>query len=258
MWRYLRRRKPKGILPGERVSSNREEEKPERVRITLIHYDEKDILEKELDKIEEVFSLQNGRGVTWLNIDGIHQGDTIEKIGKHFNLHPLTLEDITSFEQRPKMEDFEDYIFFLINMFYYEENTEEVMIEQVSFILGQNFVISFQEREGDVFDAVRGRIRTGKGRIRRMGADYLAYALIDAIVDSYFVILEKMGEKVEVVEEEVVEEPTPETLQKIHYLKREMLFLRKSVWPWSYPVVLGVMGAIAVGMLIYFWKKRWL
>jgi len=146
-------------------------------------------------------------------------------------LHPLILEDIVNTEQRPKMEDFEQYIFVVLKMLQYNEKEDEIIAEQVSLILGSNFVISFQETEGDIFDPIRDRIRNSKGRIRKMGADYLAYALLDAVVDNYFTILEKIGEKIETVEEELVANPIPETLQIIHTMKREMIFLRKSVWP---------------------------
>jgi magnesium transporter len=155
----------------------------------------------------------------------------IEQLGKHFSLHPLLLEDILHTEQRPKMEDFGEYLFFVLKMLYLEEGRHEILAEQVSLILGSNFVISFQEREGDVFKYVRERIRNSKGRIRKVGADYLAYALIDAIVDNYFIILERLGETIEELEEELVTNPVSDTLQTIHHLKREMIFLRKSVWP---------------------------
>jgi len=157
--------------------------------------------------------------------------DIIEKMGNHFNIHPLVLEDILNTGQRPKMEDFVDYIFVVLKMLYYDEKENEVRAEQVSVILGSNYVISFQETEGDVFDPIRERIRNDRGRIRKMGADYLAYALIDIIVDNYFAILEKLGEKIEDIEDELVTNPALETLQSIHSLKREMIFLRKSVWP---------------------------
>ena len=133
--------------------------------------------------------------------------------------------------QRPKMEDFVDYIFVTLKMLHYSDEEKETKAEQVSVILGSNFVISFQESEGDVFDPIRERIRADKGRIRKMGADYLAYALMDATVDNYFTILEKLGDRIEGMEEELVVNPTPETLQAIHHLKREMIFPRKSVWP---------------------------
>jgi len=129
------------------------------------------------------------------------------------------------------MEDFVDYLFVVLKMLHYDEKEKAVRAEQVSLILGSNYVISFQETEGDVFDPIRERIRMERGRIRKMGADYLAYSLIDEIVDNYFLILEKLGEKIEDMEDALVTNPTPETLQAIHGLKREMIFLRKSVWP---------------------------
>jgi magnesium transporter len=129
------------------------------------------------------------------------------------------------------LEDFGDYIFVVLKTFSYNHQSDELEPEQISLILGPSFVVSFQEREGDVFNPIRERIRSNKGRIRRMGADYLAYSLLDSIVDHYFIVLEQVGEEVEFLEEELVTNPTPETLQTIHNLKREMLFLRKSVWP---------------------------
>jgi magnesium transporter len=187
--------------------------------------------EKEAKEVEECFPFKDKPTVTWINIDGIQRIDVIEKIGKHFNLHPLALEDIVNTGQRPKMEDFVDYIFVVLKMLYYDEKKREPNAEQLSLVLGPNWVISFQENEGDVFDPIRERIRADKGRIRKMGADYLIYALIDAVVDNYFIILEKIGEKIEEIEDELVANPSPETLQAIHNLKRQMIFLRKSVWP---------------------------
>lgn len=221
--------KKKGLPPGSLVHVG--EKKTETVRITIIDYNKSQFQEKEAKKIEECFPFKDKPTVTWINIDGIHEPEVIERIGAHFKLHPLLLEDILNTEQRPKTEDFKDYLFTVLKMLYYDEKENKISAEQVSLILGPNFVISFQEREGDVFSPIRERVRNGKGRIRNMGADYLAYALIDAIVDNYFVILEKLGEKIEGMEEELVTNPRPETLQLIHSLKREMIFLRKSVWP---------------------------
>lgn len=141
----------------------------------------------------------------------------------------MILEDILNTEQRPKIEDFDDHIFIVSKMLYCKES--EIDSEQISMILGPNYVLTFQEKEGDVFDPVRKRIKESKGKIRKMGSDYLAYALIDAIVDNYFLVLERMGETIESLEEELLEDPTPETLNTIHSLKRELIFLRKSVWP---------------------------
>ena len=230
MPRFIKKRSKKvGLPPGTLVHIG--EEKTEKVRITIIDYDEASFEEKQIKTIEECFPFKDKTTVTWINIDGIHDIKIIEKIGKHFDLHPLILEDIVNTGQRPKIEDFGDYIFIVLKMLYYNEKEDEVQAEQVSLILGSNFVISFQEREGDVFNPIRERIRSGKGRIRKMGADYLAYTLIDTIVDNYFIIPEKLGERIESIEEELVTDPTPETLQTIHTLKRKLIFLRKSLWP---------------------------
>jgi magnesium transporter len=218
-----------GLPPGTLVHIG--EKRTEKVRITIIDYEESQFEEKELDTIEECFPFKDKPTVTWINIDGIHEVDIIEKLGKRFEIHPLVLEDIVNTGQQPKMEDLEQYVFVILKMLFYDEETKEIKPEQVSLILGANFVITFQEREGDVFNPIRDRIRKAKGRIRRMKADYLAYSLLDTIVDHYFVVLEKLGERIEGLEEELITDPMPETLQTIHALKRELIFLRKSVWP---------------------------
>jgi magnesium transporter len=230
MTRFAKKRSKKpGLPPGTLVHIGKE--RAEKSRITIIDYDQTNFQEKEIKSVEECFPFKDKSTVTWINIDGIHQVEIIEKIGKHFNLHPLILEDILNTEQRPKMEDFEDYVFLVMKMPYFEEKNNTIKIEQISLVLGPNFIISFQETEGDVFDPVRERIRNGRVRIRSSGNDYLIYALIDAIVDNYFVILEKIGERIENIEEELVTELGKETLYDIHDLKREILFFRKSVWP---------------------------
>jgi len=221
--------KKAGMSPGTLVHIG--EKKAEQVKIQVFDYDEGYFEERELDTIEECFPYRLKPTVTWINIDGIHEVDTIEKIGKAFDLHPLIMEDILNTQQRPKLDEFEDYLFITLRMLIYDDTEKNLKTEQVSLVLGQNYLISFQEMEGDVFDPVRERIRKGKGRIRKMGHDYLAYALIDAIVDNYFVVLEKIGEDIESLEEEVVSDPGTETVQKIHQLKRELIFLRKAVWP---------------------------
>lgn len=218
-----------GLPPGTPVYVG--ERKDEKVRISVLDYDELKCDEKEVKEIEECYLFKDTSTVTWINIDGIHQVDLIEKIGRHFGLHPLIQEDIVNTEQRPKIEDFGSYIYVVLKMIYHDKNEDENKIEQVSLILGENFVISFQEKEGDIFNHVRERIRSGKGRIRKMKADYLAYVLLDAVVDNYFFVLEKTGEKIEELEDKVVSEPRPGTLQEIHKLKRGMIFLRRSVWP---------------------------
>jgi magnesium transporter len=164
-------------------------------------------------------------------VDGVHQLEIIEKVGKQLKIHPLVLEDIMHTGQRPKMEDYENYLFLVLKMLQYNEQENETKTEQISIIIGSNYVISFQEGEGDVFGLIRERIRTNRGRTRKMGADYLAYSLVDAIVDNYFMVLEKVGEQIEDIEDALIKNPTPEVLHSLHRLKRELIFLRKSVWP---------------------------
>jgi magnesium transporter len=216
-----------GAPPGTIVYFG--EERTDKVKITLIEYNETDILEKDFYDLDECLNHVNPTMVKWINVDGIHDVKLIEKIGKKFNIHPLTLEDIANTNQRPKFEDFDNYVVSIMKMIYY---TKELNSEQLCVVLMEGMVISFQEAEGgDAFDLIRTRIRQGKGRIRRMGADYLAYALIDAVVDCYFNILEKIGDRIEVLEEELIEDPSKETMQQLHFLKREMIFVRKAVWP---------------------------
>jgi magnesium transporter len=221
--------KKPGLAPGTLVHVG--DKKVEKVRIRAIEFDEATINESEFEAIEECLPNKEKRTVTWINIDGLHDVGVVEEIGNHFGLHSLVMEDILHTDQRPKMEDFEDHIFIVAKMLSFDQERNELKAEQFSLILGENFVVTFQERVGDVFEPVRERLRKGKGRIRKMPPDYLAYALIDGVVDHYFVVLERMGENVESLEEELIINPTPETLQAIHHLKRELIFLRKSVWP---------------------------
>ena len=218
-----------GLPPGTLVHVG--EERAEPVKITVIDYDAHDFQEKTVSTVEECFVFKTTPTVTWINIDGIQQIDIIEKIGKNFDLHPLMLEDILSTGQRPKSEDYGDYIYIVIKMLAYDDGQERISSEQVSLVLGENFVISFQERTGDVFDRIRDRIRSHKGRIRDMACDYLAYSVVDAIIDHYFVILEKMGEKIDLLEERILTSFDEGVIHETHKLKRELVLLRKSVWP---------------------------
>ncbi len=227
--RIKRRSKKAGLPPGTLMHIG--DKKLEKVRITIIDYDEESFEQKQADNIEECFQFKTKPTVTWINIDGLHNIELIEKIGKHYELHHLILEDILNTGQRPKFEDLENYIFIVLRMLSYDEKIQSISSEQVSMILGQNFVLSFQENVGDVFEQIRERIRNAKGRIRKMGCDYLLYSLLDAIVDSYFSILERLGERIESLEEQLMRAPSNKTLERIHRLKRELISLRKSVWP---------------------------
>ncbi|MFO1519023.1 MAG: magnesium/cobalt transporter CorA [bacterium] len=232
MERYLKKRSKKaGLPPGSLVHIGSQRTEP--VEITVFHYDEGKFEEKKIESVSELKSDPNDTGVTWINVDGVHQMGILEEIGKIFKIHPLVLEDIANTDQRPKMENFDDYLYLVARMlFYRDDNRDSVSSEQVSVVLGKNFVLSFQEvEEGDVFDHIRTMIRQSKGPIRKMGADYLAYSILDSIIDHYFLILEKFGERLELLEEELVTNPCPQTLKVLHGLKREMIFLRRSVWP---------------------------
>jgi magnesium transporter len=224
-----KRSKKAGLPPGTLVHIG--EKKAEIPKITIMDYSETLFKEKEVKTIEECFLFKDTPTITWINIDGLHQVEILEKLGECYGFHPLVLEDILNTDQRPKIEDYGEYLYIVLKMLDQSNQSKEILTEQISLILGPSFVISFQEREGDVFDPIRERIRSGKGRIRKMGADYLAYALLDAIVDDYFIVMEKLGERIEFLEEELVKRPLPETLQTIHHLKREMIFFRKAVWP---------------------------
>ena len=221
--------KKAGLPPGTLVHVG--EKRTEEVRITLIDYDEDHVEEKSDLTVEESLPFKTLPTVTWLNVSGIHDLSIIEGFGKAFDIHPLVLEDIVHTGQRPKMEDLGDYLFIVLKMLEPAKTAGDFDAEQVSLILGPNFVISFQEREGDVFDSIRDRIKKGKGRIRKAGSDYLAYTLLDTIVDNYFIILEDVGERIETMQEEVLANPDPSILKVIQDTKRNMFFLRKSVWP---------------------------
>lgn len=232
-----KRSKKAGLPPGTPVVIGGRESGP--VRITVMDYTEHSFLEEEVKSIEECFRFKATPSVTWINVDGIHDAEMITRLGRQFDFHPLLVEDIVNTDQRPKYEDFGDYLFIILKMLQYDKAAHNTKIEQVSIIVGGNFVITFQEDIGDVFDGVRARLREGKGRLRKSGPDYLAYALMDAIVDNYFVILEELGEDIEVLEEELLRNPGVGTIRAIHRLKREMIFLRRSVWPLR-EVVLGM------------------
>ncbi len=224
-----RGKKKPGSSPGTIVHTG--EQKIEQVRISFIDYDPAELRERRMDRIEECFPLRDRQTVTWINVDGLHDVALIESLGRHFGLHPLVLEDIAAVNQRPKMEEYDDYLYVVLHMLALDDERKHVLHEQLSLVLGPNFVLTFQERIGDVFDPVRERLRSAKGRIRTRGADYLAYALIDAVVDSYFTLLEKIGDHVDVLDETVMKAPTEATLHRIHELKREMLYMRRAVWP---------------------------
>ncbi len=217
------------LPPGTLVYVGAERAEP--VRISVIHYDADRIEQRQVSSAGEAADFRGRPGVAWINVDGLHQLEVIEELGRRFDLHPLVLEDIVNTAQRPKLEDYGRSLFIVVKMLTWNDQAARVESEQVSLILGQDFLLTFQERPGDVFDLIRDRLRNDKGRIRRMGADYLAYALLDAILDYYFTVLEQIGDRIEVLEDLEVRNPRPETLREIHRLKREMITLRRAAWP---------------------------
>jgi len=220
---------PRAAPPGTLVAPS--VQKVEKVRIRFLDYDEESLNERTIESIEPILPLRVSPTVSWINIDGLHDLELVEWIGKNFKVHPLILEDIVAAGQRAKLDEYDDQIFVVLAMLSWDEEHRSVVNEQVSFLLASNWIFSFQERYGDVFEPVRERIRKLGTRLRRGGPDYLLYALIDAVVDQYFDILEKLGDQVEALDELVMEDPTPHTLKKIHDLKQEALLVRKAVWP---------------------------
>jgi magnesium transporter len=225
----IRRSDKAGLSPGTLMHVGAK--KTERIRITVLDYDETGFIEKEVGSVEECFPFKETATVTWINVDGVHDPAIIEKLGGRFDIHPLVLEDIMTTSQRPKVEDLESAVFVVLRMIEGDGKALGMTTDQLSLVVGSNYVLSFQETPGDCLDPVRERIRGGKGRIRKLGPDYLAYSLIDAVVDNYFLVLENLGERIDDLEERLISDPRRELLHEIHGLKREMIDLRKAVWP---------------------------
>ncbi len=198
--------------------------------ITRCIYDEANYSEEKNITLHNLFTEKKEGAVTWINFDGIHDVNVIEEIGNHYAIDMLVLEDIVNATQRPKMEDYSDYIHISLKMLTYNRQTNETESEQVSLVFNSGMVLSFQEKSVDDFDSIRERIRK-KGKIRKMGTDYLVYSILDYIIDNYFLVLEKTGEKIESLEEEVLTASSKETIKKIHELKREIIAIKKLVWP---------------------------
>jgi magnesium transporter len=230
MGRVVKERSVKsGLPPGTLIHIG--EKSGREISVSIIVYGEKLFEEKEIKDLKECFYNTDPSIISWINVEGLHETEVIRELGGCQGLHPLVMEDILNTDQRPKVEDYGDYLYIVLKMFRNGKGGE-IATEQVSIILGANFVFSFQEGiRGDVFDPVRERVRNGASKLISMGADYLAYSLLDAIVDNYFVVLEETGEKIEALEEEVVADPSPETVRKLYKLKREIIFLRKGIWP---------------------------
>jgi magnesium transporter len=216
-------------IPGTVEYVGKEREVP--VKIHILDYNETDFTEKNLTTIAESLPFRESPSVTWLNITGVHDESIIHETGEIFKIHPLVLEDIANTTQRPKVEDHDSFIFVVIKMAYSNFESGEIVLEQLSLLVGKDFVISLQEKEGDILEGLRERIRNSKGRIRRLGSDYLMYGIIDAVVDHYFSVLEHIGEEIEGLEQQLMLSANQELLTRIYSLKQELVYLRRSIWP---------------------------
>ncbi len=220
-------RKP-GRAPGSIVHIG---EKTEISKIQIINFDKEQLSEKEVKNIQDCFPFLEKPPVTWINVVGLHKVDAIETIGKELKIHPLVLEDIVNTDQHPKLEDFENYIFLVMKILQFDQTKSELKAQQVSILCGSNFVVSFVESESDVFEPVRVRIREGRKTLRESNSDYLMYALIDTVVDNYFLVLENIGEKIETLEKLIIQNPKHSNLNLLHKLQDDMLIIQKLILP---------------------------
>ncbi|EMR01405.1 magnesium/cobalt transporter CorA [Cesiribacter andamanensis] len=218
-----------GLPPGSPMYTGHQADEP--VTMQLFLYTPDQLQELEPATVEEVKAARLPGSSLWLNVDGVHQVALVEQLCQQFGIHPLTIEDIVNTHQRPKVEQLEGYLYVVLKMIDYDAERGTVSSEQVSLVLGPDFVLSFQERPGDTFTAVRNRLRLGKPRIRGGGSDYLLYALMDTIVDNYFVILDKIDERAVALEEQMLVHATKDNFDAVYHLKREMLTIWRSVWP---------------------------
>ncbi len=230
MSKILKKRSRKsGLAPGSLVHLGKSSN--EKIVISLFDYSATHATEKTNLSIQECLPFLNSSSTTWIDIQGIHDIHTIEKIGHYFGLHPLLLEDIVNSGQRSKLDNYKDNVFIVMRLLKYNSIKNEVEDEQVSLILGKSYVLSFMEGHQTIFKLVAERLRNKNSLITQRGADYLCYALIDCLVDHYFVILEKVDDKLEELEEELISYPSAKSLHKIQHTKREITLLRKSIWP---------------------------
>jgi magnesium transporter len=218
-----------GMPPGSLVHVG--EVRATKTEFSLLRYDAVQVDEQEAQNLSGLDLHRGEHDTLWFNLYGLHDPAQMAEVGRVFDLHPLVLEDILNTDQRPKLDSYEGYLYFVGRFFSYDKKTMELCSEQVSIILGRNFVLTFQERKADWFDPVRERLRADKGLVRKNGADYLAYSLLDIIVDRYFIALEQSGDDCEMLEEELLRKPTVAMLQGIHKLKRETMELRRAIWP---------------------------
>lgn len=199
------------------------------VILELIQYNEKEYAMQADIPVDEMLAQFKPDYINWINVDGLHDKAIVLKLGKHFKLHPLLIDDILS-DHQPKAEEFDDYLFFTMKMLYSIKD-KKIEYEQISFVLGKDYLLSFQEKEGDLFGPLRERIKQSSGRVRARKADYLLYRLIDIIVDNYYTVLDEVGQQIEHVEDDIYKNPTNQEFQKIQRIKKELIYLRKALYP---------------------------
>ena len=224
----VERSKKTGLPPGSLIPI--EKEKNRTPRISIFEYDEQHCGEHDTTTIDYPSVLSSSK-VNWINIDGLSDTKLLEDIGTGFNIHSLTLEDILTVDQRPKLENHEDYLYIVLKMIHWDDTTADMEVEQVSLLLLHNVVLSFQEKPGDVFDPLRERLRRGTGRTRKESTDYIVYSLMDAIVDNYFNVMDRLRQEIELIEEEVIDDPESGTSVDIHKMRNQVAMLRRSIWP---------------------------
>lgn len=217
-----------GQTPGKLVYTGHKT--TDDVEVEVFSYDAETLDESRTNSFEKGISVHKEDRVNWVNVIGLHDIDIISKVGEKFKLHKLLLEDVLNIDQRPKSEDFGNHIFFTIKMFH-QQTDAGIEYEHVSFVLCDNTIISFQEKPKDMFDLIRDRLRSSYGTMRSRKADYLFYRLIDTIVDNYYLVLDNFAERIEQLEEEVLDDPTVKTLQSLQHIRKELIYLRRSVYP---------------------------
>lgn len=252
MAKIIRSRAEKaGSLPGALIHLG--EQKMDKVQVTAVDYNETNYSHRLIEDIGDLAMAQDMETTTWVTVAGLHDIAVINAIGQLFGIHPLLLEDILNTDQRPKLEQYDNYVYLIFKALSLQENGR-IQTEQISIVLGKTFVLTFEEKEDDTFETLRQRLENEQSRIRKQGADFLAYSLLDIIVDNYFLILENLGERIEDLEDDLITNANRDTLEEIQHLKRELLYLRRSVWP-----LREVIGALqrgesdlfAQGTLIY-------
>ncbi len=229
MRRHRRLTPQPGLPPETPVPTG--EKKVEHTEIALITYDQTHFDEKAVEAVEDCAALKGVATPTWLRVVGVHDVEMLQKLGEGLGLHPMVIEDLLDTTQRSKVEFFDDYIFVVARVFRADEGGTAVESEQVGLVVFDNLIVSFEEGGVDVLSPVKERLRTSKGRGRQMGADYLVYSLLDAIVDAYFEVIERLGQRLEDLEEAIVTDPAPSALQAVHDLRTDVSYLRKCVWP---------------------------